>query len=301
MLAHASSLTSSRLLAAPAARLLVGRVLAGECLRLQSTWAMASASPRRKVNASLRQRRPIVNGEAVAFHINDLAPPAPLYHQQQQQRPDQSLYESDLVVVLDMDECLIHSQFLSAHSSSFAHQLLQKRSHNQHGQRRVDNFQFCLPEGDTVVVNVRPGLRDFLARVTEKYETHIFTAAVSIYADPLLDHLDPQGRLAGRWYREHCQYDAGQQAHVKRLERLPCYTPSRTVLVDNNPLSFLANPENGILVSSFYNDPADTSLSAVWNLLEELDGHDDVRPVLEQRFGLRSALSEIQSASSKAA
>jgi TFIIF-interacting CTD phosphatase-like protein len=70
----------------------------------------------------------------------------------------------------------------------------------------------------------------------------------------------------------------------------------RVVLVDNNPLSFLAQPSNGILVSNFYNDPTDTTLPAVWQLLEELDQCQDVRPVLEERFRLKEALADIHSA-----
>jgi CTD small phosphatase-like protein 2 len=63
--------------------------------------------------------------------------------------------------------------------------------------------------------------------------------------------------------------------------------------VDNNPLSFLANPENGILVNNFYNDPDDTTLFAVLDLLDELDQAQDVRPLLEERFSLKQALEEV--------
>jgi TFIIF-interacting CTD phosphatase-like protein len=67
----------------------------------------------------------------------------------------------------------------------------------------------------------------------------------------------------------------------------------RVVLVDNNPLSFLPNPSNGILVSSFYDDPKDDTLEAVMELLHELDESDDVRPILDDRFGLRDALDDV--------
>jgi TFIIF-interacting CTD phosphatase-like protein len=65
-------------------------------------------------------------------------------------------------------------------------------------------------------------------------------------------------------------------------------------LVDNNPLSFLHQPENGILVSNFYNDATDTTLESVYQLLHELDeSQADVRPVLEEKFGLATALAEL--------
>ena len=63
--------------------------------------------------------------------------------------------------------------------------------------------------------------------------------------------------------------------------------------MDNNPLSFLPNPSNGILVSSFYDDPKDDTLEAVMELLHELDESEDVRPILEDRFGLRDALDDV--------
>lgn len=56
-------------------------------------------------------------------------------------------------------------------------------------------------------------------------------------------------------------------------------------------MSFIANPENGILVSSFYGDQRDTALPVVLELLEELgDSKKDIRPVLDARFGLKEFL-----------
>lgn len=42
-----------------------------------------------------------------------------------------------------------------------------------------------------VYVNLRPGIFEFLKRVTKIFEVVIFTASVSNYANPLIDeHLD---------------------------------------------------------------------------------------------------------------
>eukprot|EP00545_Synedropsis_sp_CCMP1620_P003280 CAMPEP_0119014088 /NCGR_PEP_ID=MMETSP1176-20130426/9348_1 /TAXON_ID=265551 /ORGANISM="Synedropsis recta cf, Strain CCMP1620" /LENGTH=282 /DNA_ID=CAMNT_0006967227 /DNA_START=58 /DNA_END=906 /DNA_ORIENTATION=+ len=213
------------------------------------------------------------------------------------QSEDAPRYESDLVVVLDMDECLIHSQFLSAQSSNLAHQVLKpaeewKTGDDKENQDVVDSFQVRLPDGDMVHVNQRPHLHEFLARVSEKFETHVFTAAMEIYAKPVLDTLDPhQTRFTKRWYRESC-VQTQEGAFVKNLGVLQ-KNEARIVLVDNNPLSFLANPSNGILVTSFYSDADDQTLPAVLELLDELDGHDDVRPHLDARFGLKMALEEV--------
>ena len=228
-------------------------------------------------------------------------------------------FESDLVVVLDMDECLIHSQFLSQQAKSFSAPELdsssgddgdgavqQEDKYRQSDLRptkssafhtdgeeaesiiaaNCEYFRIHLPDGDLVHVNKRPKLDAFLADVTARFETHIFTAALDVYANPLLDRLevDLGTKFAGRFYREHCILDPDLGVYVKDLglildkdqesgsdwssaydgeEKKECdddfvssdlsssFNEGRVVLVDNNPLSFLANPSNGILVSNF--------------------------------------------------
>jgi len=235
-----------------------------------------------------------VNGKAVAFHISEL--------QQRPQKPTTEpekvvikpirKYESDLVVLLDMDECLIHSQFLHGTGAHYAHQV--QRSFAL-GQPMVDTFTIRMPEGEQARVHERPHLHEFLARVSEKYETHIFTAALEGYAKPVIKMLDPHGKIFTHcWYRESCDLHDNVGAYVKNLSRTWGGDKlKRTVLVDNNPLSFLANPENGILVSNFYNDPRDVTLPVVLDLLHELNEEEDVRPFLDARFGLKRALQEL--------
>jgi Dullard-like phosphatase family protein len=292
----------------------------------------------RQVHPSLHNRRPIANGVPVAFHMKDLVNNGDSTDSSSLFSPDSSTgttrssssrstsrssssegnkrsYESDLIVVLDMDECLIHSKFLSSPAAAqvYAHQV--RRQHNDEQRKNlasggdsslaaakmVDSFNVTLPDGDLVHVYVRPGLTDFLQKVTDKFEVHIFTAAMEVYAKPVLDKLDPTGtKFAGRWYRETCQSCPEHGAYIKNLSNLPpsvhMNDMNRIVLVDNNPLSFLAQPNNGILVSNFYNDPTDSTLPAVWQLLQELDELPDVRPILQERFRLKEALAELDAA-----
>jgi CTD small phosphatase-like protein 2 len=56
-----------------------------------------------------------------------------------------------------------------------------------------------------VYVRKRPGLDDFLAAVSALFEVVIFTASQQVYAETLLNMLDPQGRhIAHRLYRDAC-------------------------------------------------------------------------------------------------
>ena len=225
--------------------------------------------------------------------------------------------ESDLIVVLDLDECLVHSQFLNSGPEVYRQDEERPQSHafkhNEEAQSIIpsacESFRISLPDGDLVHVNKRPNLDTFLRNITQKYETHIFTAAMEVYAAPLLDKLDPKGKMfSQRYYREHCTFDPSLGVYVKDLKRAmqqhsdaeQVMNEARVVLIDNNPMSFLANPMNGILVSSFYDDPKDDTLLAVMELLNELDKEDDVRPVLDEKFGLKDALKEAVSGANAA-
>ena len=244
-----------------------------------------------------------------------------------------SAAKSDLVVVLDMDECIIHSQFLTI-TTDIDNTYRQYEADRPESQTfdyddepetlissACESFRLCLPDGDKVHVNKRPNLDTFLKEVTSKYQTYIFTAAMEVYAAPLLNRLDPdQTMFAGRFYREHCTFDPSLGVYVKDLSNIRCveenkndqqndvhdvnvsapvttiaplFDEKRVVLVDNNPYSFLANPTNGILVSNFYDDPKDDTLHAVIELLDELESAEDVRPILDEKFGLEDALKEV--------
>ena len=164
----------------------------------------------------------------------------------------------------------------------------------------VDSFCITLPDGDVVMVNKRPFLHEFLKEVTSRFETYIFTAAMKVYASPVLDVLDPKSLLSNRFYRDSCSIHEEMGVYVKDLKNVfgptkqhKMFNEKRVVLVDNNPLSFLANPSNGILVSNFYDDPSDETLPAVLDLIDELDRMEDVRPRLHQMFGLESALASL--------
>ena len=149
-----------------------------------------------------------------------------------------------------MDECLIHSHFLQESGAEYAHQIKRRGSSSSPSgaaaNKTLDTFEITLPDGERVIVHERPYLHEFLEEVSSKYETHIFTAAMEVYARPVLEVLDPDGKIfSGIWYRESCQLDSNVGAYIKNLGLL-CQSSgsdierqqrlNRTVLVDNNPM-----------------------------------------------------------------
>jgi len=103
--------------------------------------------------------------------------------------------------VLDLDETLVHSGFKQFERGSDIVLKIELEG-------RVHDIQ----------VLVRPGVEEFLDKMTKIYELVVFTASLSKYAEPLVDRLDPKQYCFFRLFREHCTMVNG--AFVKDLKRL---------------------------------------------------------------------------------
>lgn len=142
-----------------------------------------------------------------------------------------------------------------------------------------------------VFIVERPGLGEFLRRMSAVTEVVIFTAGLEDYAGPILDALEMRYGpcFTYRLYRPatvpHPLY-----ACVKDLSRLG-RNLSRVVLLDDTPLAFLSQTSNGIPILQFKGDCDDDTIltDAVGPLVESLaegGGKFDVRDVLHERFAM---------------
>jgi len=164
-------------------------------------------------------------------------------------------------LVLDLDETLVHSSF-----------------------KPVPDADFIVPvEIDQVVYKVyvlkRPYVDEFLEEVAKHYEVVIFTASLSLYANPLLDMLDKNGIIAHRLFRESCVLHG--QAYVKDMSKLGRKLKD-VMIVDNSPLSYAFQPTSAIPITSWFDDRNDRQLQQLLPVLKTtLKNCDDVRDILD--------------------
>ncbi|KAI4331578.1 hypothetical protein MLD38_029755 [Melastoma candidum] len=135
-----------------------------------------------------------------------------------------------------------------------------------------------------VTVFERPGLREFLRKVGEFATLILFTAGLEDYARPLVDRIDVDKMISSRFYRPST-VSTEYREHVKDLT---CISKNlfRTVIVDNNPFSFLLQPLNGIPCVPFSAGQGqdDQLLEVLLPLLRQLSQEKDVRPALYEEF-----------------
>lgn len=187
-----------------------------------------------------------------------------------------------LTVVLDLDETLVRS----CEAEDVPMQLEFAASL---GLLQRLEIVCADPQGgpsEKILSFLRPGVYQFLSQLSTFAEVVIFTAGDPEYASPLVACLDPgEKNVAASLFRESTVKTVFHD-HVKDLSRLG-RDPRYTVLVDNNPFSFLFQPDNGVLCEPFYGDPTDQHLHQVLlPLLKILACVNDVRPILRRRYNL---------------
>ena len=165
-------------------------------------------------------------------------------------------------LVLDLDETLVHSQFgaFNIPSDVVINIEIENELHEIH-------------------VLIRPGVKEFLEKMSKLYEIVIFTASISKYAGPLLDILDKEKFCSFRLFREHCTLI--NSSFVKDLKKLG-RDLKNIIIVDNSPLAYLLNSDNGLPILTWFDDKYDQELYKITPVLEFLSEVQDVREYINK-------------------
>jgi Dullard-like phosphatase family protein len=101
-----------------------------------------------------------------------------------------------------------------------------------------DDADFSFPvffdmKEHVVYVRKRPHLHMFLQKMAEMFDVVIFTASQSVYADQLLDRLDPEKKLfSRRFFRESCVFT--ESGYTKDLTVIGVDL-AKVAIIDNTP------------------------------------------------------------------
>lgn len=138
----------------------------------------------------------------------------------------------------------------------------------------------CKRKNNKGRILLRPYVKEFLEDMEKFFEIIIFTAADKVYADWVLDRLDLKNTISHRLYR--CSTSVKNGMLVKDLSILG-RDLSKLLIVDNKSQNFVLQPENGIEILSWYEDPMDNALRELSSFLRQIAGKQglDLRAVLK--------------------
>ena len=186
----------------------------------------------------------------------------------------QKLIGSDKkLLILDLDETLIHVDF------------------DYILKDKIDNYDKILyfdsedEENIDIPLIIRPGLYEFLDYASKEFELIVFTASEKEYADAIINYIEKDKKyFKMRLYRNHCIYiEPG--LYIKDLRIFSGYKKMEDIIiVDNSLFSFANQLNNGILITSFFEDKNDTFLNNVKDYLEYIKDEKDIREINKESF-----------------
>ena len=186
------------------------------------------------------------------------------------------------LLILDLDETLIHVDF---------DYILKDKIVNYD---KILYFDSEDEENIDIPLIIRPGLYEFLDYASKEFELIVFTASEKEYADAIINYIEKYKKyFKMRLYRNHCIYiEPG--LYIKDLRIFSGYKKMEDIIiVDNSLFSFANQLNNGILITSFFEDKNDTFLNNVKDYLEYIKDEKDIREINKESFKFEEIKEDI--------
>ena len=180
--------------------------------------------------------------------------------------PSQNIISSNTrkkILVLDLDETLVHSSI-----------------HNPFPNKRniifnmyINNIKY------KIYVIIRPFFEKFLYEMSLCYNLYIFTSSAPKYSESIIKFLDINKVILQVLNRDYCRNINGIF-----LKDLSIFNKNfkDIIIVDNNPVSYSINKNNGIPIPTWIDDPNDNELLKLIPILQYLSTVNDVRPIINK-------------------
>ena len=190
--------------------------------------------------------------------------------------------ENKKLLILDLDETLIHSDL----------DFLLKEKNVKYDE--VLHFDSEEEKNIPLPVVLRPGVFEFLDYASKNFDLIVFTASDQQYADAIINYIEKDKKyFKMRLYRNNCIFiepglyikDLRIFNSIKDLENI--------IILDNSLFSFANQLNNGILITSFFDDKNDTFLDSVKEYLEYIKNEKDIRQANKDSFRFEEIKEDI--------
>ncbi|KAG7593333.1 HAD-like superfamily [Arabidopsis thaliana x Arabidopsis arenosa] len=191
------------------------------------------------------------------------------YKKLQKPEPLRRRNDKKRTIFLDLDETLVHSTM------------------EPPIRVNVDFMVRIKIEGAVIPMFVvkRPGVTEFLERISKNYRVAIFTAGLPEYASQVLDKLDKNRVISQRLYRDSCTEMNGRYA--KDLSLVAKNDLGSVLLVDDNPFSYSLQPDNGVPIKPFVDDMEDQELMKLAEFFDGCYQYEDLRDAAAELLSSR--------------
>ena len=174
--------------------------------------------------------------------------------------------DDKILLILDLDETLIHaSEACLDYAPDF----------------KYENY----------FVYIRPGLANFLKRMSSHFELAIWSSADDMYVSELVEKIKPDEiDFQFIWSKSQCTLRRNYELDRYINEKRKGYQLERMLIVDDSPEKVVDNYGNAIYIMSFEGDKEDCELEKLSNYLISMKDESNVRTIEKRWWRLESAL-----------